>query len=141
MPDYSNISSKEFFKNVYEFSDQKLKQKEDLERLIDLSFENNNFELLEKITFIAKYLQGLFGIIQRRDNVIDEEIFNKYSKEYSENIALLKNYIGDLLILSSDFYKIIFNNKYFSLTQDSIKNLNELCYDLSWVKMYLNKLK
>jgi hypothetical protein len=139
MSDFDNISSKEFLEKIYNFSNQKLKQKEDLERLIEISYNNNNFNLLEKTAFIAKYLQGLFNIIQRGDKIIDDEIFARYSKEYSENIELLKKYLKDLLKSSSDFYKKIFEEKYFSLTQNAISNLNELCYDLSWIKMYINE--
>lgn len=139
MSETNNNSSKEFFEKVFNFSDQKLKQKEDLERIIEISFQNDKFKLLEKTTFTAKYLQGLFGIIQRGDKIIDEEIFAKYTREYSENIELLKNYLKDLLKGSSDFYRKIFDEKYFTLSQNSVSNLNDLCYDLSWIKMYLNE--
>jgi hypothetical protein len=139
MPDLDNISSKEFLEKIYNFSNQKLKQKEDLERLIEISYNNNNFSLLEKTAFIAKYLQGLFNIIQRGDKIINEEIFARYSKEFSDNTELLKKHLKDLLKNSSDFYKKIFEEKYFSLTQVSISNLNELCFDLSWLKMYINE--
>lgn len=139
MSDINNISSKEFLEKIYNFSNQKLKQKEDLERLIEISNKNNNFKLLEKTAFTAKYLQGLFNIIQRGDKIIDEEIFAKYTKEYSENIEQIKIYIKNILKDGSNFYKKIFEEKYFELTQISISNLNELCYDLSWVKMYINE--
>ena len=133
------LSSKEIFQAVYNFSRQKLKQSDDLERLIEISIQSDKLIILEKIAFTAKYLQGLFAIIQRGDKIIDEEIFKKYTAEYSENIELLKNNLKIILSEGSEFYKKIFEEKYFSLTQSSISNLNNLCYDLSWLKMYLNE--
>ncbi|MCX6151523.1 MAG: hypothetical protein NTX22_13410 [Ignavibacteriales bacterium] len=128
----------EFFGEVEKFSNSKLKQKEDLVRLIEISFKNNKIDLLEKAAFTAKYLQGLFNIIQRGDSAVNKEIFEKYSKEYSENVEQLKNNLKELLKDGSEFYKKIFEEKYFALTHTSISSLNDLCYDLSWVKMYLN---
>ena len=133
------LSSKEIFQEVYNFSRQKLKQSDDLERLIEISIQSDKLTILEKIAFTAKYLQGLFTIIQRGDKIIDQEIFKKYTAEYSENIEQLKNNLKTILSEGSEFYKKIFEEKYFSLTQSSISNLNNLCYDLSWLKMYLNE--
>ncbi len=133
------ISAKEMSLEVYNFSNKKLKQKDDLDRLIEISISSDKFHLLEKAAFTAKYLQGLFNIIQRGDKIIDEEIFKKYTLEYSDNLESIKNNLKDLLSGSGEFYKKIFEEKYFSLTQTSISNFNNLCYDLSWLKMYLNE--
>jgi hypothetical protein len=134
-------SSKYFLDEIDKFSKGKLKKKEDLERLLEISINNNKGEILEETAFIAKYLQGLFGIIQKGETAVDDEVLNKYVKEYTENIEKLKDKIRLLLQDSSSFFKNIFEEKYFTLTQDSINNLNDLCYDLSWIKMFLNDQK
>jgi hypothetical protein len=134
-----NLSSRELYKEVFDFSKQKLKQKDDIERLIEISLHSKNFPVLEKAAFLAKYLQGLFSIIQRGDKIIDEEIFKKYSSEYSDNLEQLKTNLRIIIGKAGEFYKKIFEEKYFSLTHSSITNLNNLCYDLSWLKMYLNE--
>jgi len=134
-----DIKAKELLTSVEQFSNNKLKLKDDLERLIDLSISNNKFELLEKTAFTAKYLQGLFTIIQRSNSIVDEAVFNRYKKEYAENIGKLRNNLQELLIGSSEFYIKIFSEKFLGMTQVSISNLTELCSDLAWLKMYLNR--
>ncbi len=133
------LQAKELLKSVEEFSNNKLKLKDDLERLIEISISKNRFDLLEKIAFTAKYLQGLFAIIQRGDFVIDEEVFRRYKKEYAENLEQIRLNLQELLIDSSAFYKKIVTGKFLEMTQSSISNLNDLCNDLSWLKMYLNR--
>jgi hypothetical protein len=132
------LSAKNLYLEVLNYSKHKLKQKEDLERLIEISIQSDNFSILEKSAFTAKYLQGLFSIVQRGDKLIDEEVFKKYTSEYSENLEKLKNNLKIIIKGTGEFYNKIFEEKYFSLTQSSINNLNNLCYDLSWLKMYLN---
>jgi len=134
-----DIKAKELLTSVDQFSNNKLKLKDDLERLIDLSISKNKFELLEKTAFTAKYLQGLFTIIQRSNSIVDEAVFNRYKKEYAENIGKLRNNLQELLIGSSEFYIKIFSEKFLGMTQISISNLTELCSDLAWLKMYLNR--
>ncbi len=133
------LQTKELIEAVDKFANGKLKLKDDLERLIDLSISRHKFELLEKSAFTAKYLQGLFAIIQRSDSVVNEEVFKRYKKEYAENIEKLRTYLQELLKDSSDFYIRIFCEKFLSLTQTSLSNLTDLCSDLAWLKMYLNR--
>ncbi|RJP66545.1 MAG: hypothetical protein C4539_11275 [Ignavibacteriales bacterium] len=129
----------ELIEAVEKFSNNKLKLKDDLERLIGIAITKNKFELLEKTAFTAKYLQGLFTIIQRGDAAIDEQVFNRYKKEYAENIEKIRTNLDELIKGSSDFYIKIFNEKFLSMTQVSISNLTDLCSDLAWLKMYLNR--
>lgn len=126
---------------VEEFSKYKLKMKEDLERVIDLCINSNNGRVLDEIAFTAKYLQGLFGIIQRGESSIDDEVLGRYMKEYSENIEKVKGNLSVILESASSFIRNIFQQKYFSMTQESVSNLNKLCYDLGWYKMYQNDQK
>jgi hypothetical protein len=49
--------------------------------------------------------------------------------------------LDELITYANDFLKAIFKNKYFELSQQGIANLNELCSDLSFLKLYLNDNK
>lgn len=122
-----------------DFSGGKLKRKDDLERIIEISQKNKKTALLDDIAFTAKFVQGLFSIIQRGESVIDEVILERYIKEYSENLEKIKNKLKEIIGEGNSFFRGIFEEKYFSLTQGSLSNLNELCYDLSWYKTYLNE--
>ncbi len=133
------LQTKELIEAVENFSNNKLKLKDDLERLIDAGITKNKFELLEKTAFIAKYLQGLFTIIQRGDAAIDEQVFNRYKKEYTENIGNVRSNLEELIKTGSEFYIKIFREKFLNMTQVSISNLTDLCSDLAWLKMYLNR--
>jgi hypothetical protein len=133
------LNTKELIAAVEKFSNDKLKLKDDLERLIEISINQNKFELLEKAAFTAKYLQGIFAIILRRDAAIDEQVFNRYKKEYTENVEKIRTNLDELIKGSSEFYIKIFREKFLSMTQVSISNLTDLCSDLAWLKMCLNR--
>lgn len=126
---------------VEALSKNRLKMKDDLQRIIELSMKNGRASLLDETAFKAKYLQGLFAIIQRGESSIDEEVFRRYMAEYVENVEAVKKNLALIIEDSGSFYKNIFEEKYFSMTQESISNLNKLIYDLGWYKMYLNDRK
>lgn len=126
---------------VESLSKNKLKMKDDLERLIGLSIKHNRTSVLEDTAFKAKYLQGLYAIIQRGESSVEGEVFVRYMNEYRENIEEIKKNLGSIIEDSGNFIKNIFAEKYLSMTQESLSNLNRLIYDLGWYKMYLNDLK
>ncbi|MDP4175584.1 MAG: hypothetical protein Q8933_16535 [Bacteroidota bacterium] len=124
---------------INRFSKGKLKQKEDIERLIDISLEQNKIPLLEEAAFTAKFLYGLLSIIQRGESPIDGEVFSRYMKEYTENLEKLKGDLKEILKEAGSFINEIFTRKYFALSQESLENMHELCHDLNWYKMYVNE--
>ena len=126
---------------VDELSKGRINFKEDLQRLIELSFLNRKMKNLEDLSFQAKYSQGLLKIIQNRDNKIEDEYFVKVQNEFMESIQKIKLNLENILSSSSEFIKQIFTEKYFQMTQQSLTNLNLLCNDLGFVKNYLNDLK
>ena len=131
----------EFYDGLVNFSRGKVKNEDDIKRLIELAIKENKLNDLEEIAFSAKITKRLLRIIQNRENTIEDEYFEKIKKEYSENIQKVKIGLEELINHGSDFIKNIFNEKYFLLTHESLANLNNLCGDLEWVKMYLNDIK
>lgn len=119
----------------------KLNFRDDLGRLIELSIKNDKMKILEDLSFQARYTQGLLKIIQNRDNNIDEEYFAKVQNEFTESIQKIKISIELLLSFSSNFIKEIFIEKYLQMSQVSFSNLNKLCLDLSYLKLYFNDMK
>ena len=134
-------SAVDIIEDVDNLSKNKLKMKDDLLRIIDLSIKSQNLSVLDETAFKAKYLQGLFGIIQRGESSIDEEVFRRYMAEYTQNIEEIKKNLGGIIEGAGSFIRNILEEKYFSMTHESVSNLNKLIYDLGWYKMYLNDLK
>ncbi len=119
----------------------KLNSKEDLQRITELALQNNKMELLEELTFQAKYSQGLVKIIQNRDNKIEDDYFIKIQAEMVQSLSKVKKLLDELLQSAGDFLKTIYKEKYFEMTQQSLFNLNNLCNDLGYLKLYFNDLK
>ncbi|HEX2868983.1 MAG TPA: hypothetical protein VHO03_18225 [Ignavibacteriales bacterium] len=134
-------SANSIVSEVEVLSKNRLKVKDDLVRIVDISIKTDKLSLLGEAAFKAKYLQGLFGIIQRGESSIDEEVLGRYMAEYTENIEEIKKNLADIIEGAGSFFKNIFAEKYFSMTQESLSNLNRLLYDLGWYKMYLNDRK
>lgn len=129
---------------TYEFGEvfgEKLQRKEDISRIIELGFKSENFEAIEKMAFIGKYLDGLFNIIKRGESGIDEQVFKSYVEEYSINLEKFKNELEKLLQFASDFIQDIFRKKYLMLNQEGVQNLTALIHDFNYFKIYLNDKK
>lgn len=133
--------AEEFTEAVKQFSHNKLQSEEDLMRIVEVIFREDDKDLLEKLAFSAKYAHGLMKIFQDRSNDFEEEYFQKIKGEYSEAIKDIREKLSVVIGNSTSFIKSIFEEKYLAMTQDSMMNLKKLIEDLSWVKMYLNDQK
>ncbi len=126
---------------VDEFAKGKLNNAEDLTRLTEIMYKINKENLLEDISFSAKYSQGLLKIIQNRNNNFEDDYFEKIKEEYTNAIKNIRTMLEEIVENGSSFIKNIYKEKYLSMTHESLHNLNLLIDDLSWVKIYLNELK
>jgi len=126
---------------VEKLSSNSLYFRDDLEILIKITQQNEKFRLLEKISFHAKFSNGLLKVIKRKDPLIEETFLLKSSGEYKDNLQIVISLLVSLLKEESDFIRTIFEEKYFGLNQQCLNNLNDLCSDLSYLKLYLNDLK
>lgn len=130
-----------FCSEVEDFSENKLHNREDLQRITELIFKKEDEKFLEDFTFTAKYLQGLIRIIKKTDRDFEKDYFEKIKAEYTANINKIRNVLQELLGDASPFIKEIYNEKFLSMNHQSLHNLNMLIDDLSWVKLYLNDRK
>ena len=126
---------------VDKLSNGKLNSRDDLELLIDLALTKDKIKLLEEISFQAKFSVGLLKVVQKKNSIIDEQYFVKAVDEYSLTIEKIKNKLKELISLDSEFIQSVFAEKYFQLSQQSLSNLNLLCSDLSYLKLYFNDSK
>jgi predicted small metal-binding protein len=134
-------SVQEILSGVESVADGKIKFHEDLERIINIALLNDQQEILEKIAFHSKAAHNLFLIIQRKEEIVNEEFISKAAEEYRLNVIEIKILLNNLFGSKNDFIKNIFEEKFFQLTQTSLSNLNNLCSDLSYLKLYLNDKK
>ena len=137
----SQITAEKICNAVEDISHGKLKNKDDLFRIIEIAVKNNKLEELEELAFHAKFSQGLISIIQKSNSEIEEEYFRKIRTELVESIENVKKQFEELLNDASDFLKTILKEKYFEMSQKGITNLNNLCGDLAYLKLYFNDLK
>ncbi len=131
-----NIDIEEFF-SLY---GDKLKNAEDVKRLLEEASDNGKSELVSELTFKAKYSKGLMNIIRQSNQEIDAEYFQKMEAEYLTVITSIRDLLRELTI-SNNFLNSVFEKKYFKMTHQSLDKLNSFCNDLSYLKLYLNDLK
>ncbi|MFA5804329.1 MAG: hypothetical protein WC879_06765 [Melioribacteraceae bacterium] len=126
---------------VERLSNNHLYFRDDLEILVKITQQSGKLELLEEISFHAKFSNGLLKVIQRKDPVVEETFLLKASNEYKDSLQKVVKLLEELLKDGSDFIRTIFKEKYLELNQQCLYNLNNLCSDLSYLKLYFNDLK
>jgi hypothetical protein len=126
---------------VDRLSNNRLYFRDDLEILIKITQQSGKFLMLEELSFHAKFSNGLLKVIQRKDPVVEETFFLKVSSEYKDSLQKVVKLLEDLLKEGSDFIRTIFKEKYLGLNQQCLSNLNSLCSDLSYLKLYFNDLR
>jgi rhamnogalacturonyl hydrolase YesR len=129
------------FNEIYTFSDNKLKRMDDLKTLFHICFENEKPELLEDVSFTAKYIMGLQRVIKK--GTINPEINNleQVKQDYTDNIKKSVEQIKEIIGLADVKVKNHFKDTYLELSQQSFQSLSELLEDLEWAKMYFNRQK
>lgn len=135
------LNANEVIEKLKILSNNNINFLDDVERLISISVEKNFIEELESLSFQAKYISGLIQVIRRRENINDEDYSLKIKDELINSYEKLKNILSKISSNFSPFIQNIFQEKYFQLTQESLKNLNLLCNDLTFLKFYFNDLK
>jgi len=118
-----------------------LEHKDDVKRLLEIIFDTKKEKILYELSFAAKYNTGILRIIKNGAKEAEDDYFSRIKREYSENLTKIKVYLEDILSGTTDFYRNIFEKKYFSMTQESLDSLNTLCEDLAKVKLLLNDKK
>ena len=146
-----NISeqTQDLLLDLNEFSGQKLKEITYLSYIIEIAAKSGDEKLFYDLQFSAKYVNGLAKILQSNISVSqnmngfsisasDEEAKEKIKKEFQQNIMKFCNLLREMLKYADKDIKAELEQKYLSLTRESMLNLNTLIYDLSWLKSYNN---
>ena len=135
------LTSSEIFEQIEKLSSCNLKVREDCQRLITFAMDSGKMEELEELAFQAKFITGLVKILKTNDRKNDEIFSLKLNDEFRVSFMKIQNLVRVIVSNSSQFIQDIFEEKYLHLSQESLSNLNKLCSDLSYLKLYLNDLK
>jgi hypothetical protein len=130
-----------FVDEIEIYSGNQLKRKDDLLTLIKLGFSGDKKELIEELSFTAKYVQGLFRVLERTAGNPDIHNTGRIKADLSDNLEKVKEKIDQIIIFADDPVKIYFRETYLQLSQTGLFNLTELLHDLEWTKKYLNQVK
>lgn len=126
---------------IEKLSNGGLHQKDDLTNLISTAINEELVAELEELAFHSKYLIGLTKVLQKNDVNVNEEYFEKLKSEFQSGYDSVRKNLTVIINRSSNFIRQIFEEKYLQLTHSCLTNLNQLCADLSLLKLYLNDLK
>ncbi|MHB8906222.1 MAG: hypothetical protein ACYC6D_08875 [Melioribacteraceae bacterium] len=135
------LTTDNILQSVSELAENRLQRREDLELLIDTAIKQNKISLLKELSFHAKFSDGLLRVVQKKESIVDEAYFLKATEEYKNSIEKVRTVLEELLIHASDFIKLVLTEKYLQLSQVSLANLNSLCSDLSYLKLFFNDLR
>lgn len=143
-------STSTLLEDIIKFSGNKIKKRDDVALILELTSSEENAQLLKDLVFTAKYLNGLGKIIhsglpnltnnnpQAIKSSVREDSIEKVRHEYKINLQKFSSQLKDILNNSSIPEISDFRNRYLAMTQESMVNLTTLIYDLCWVKKYMN---
>lgn len=135
------VTTTEILSEVDKLSAGQLYFRDDLERLIDLAISKERISLLEELSFHAKFSAGILNIVQKKSSTVEEQYFVKAVDEYTQAVEKIRKMLSELVSTGSEFIQSVFAEKYFQLSQQCLSNLNFLCSDLSYLKLYFNDAK
>ena len=134
-------NSRELLKQVDEFSNFKLKRRDDLQIIFTEGVKEENNKLFEDLVFTAKYVQGLMKVMKMGQENSEVKSLEHVKIDLAKNMEKVVNQIREILSGSSQSDKNYIEDNFLQMNPDAFKNLNELLSDLDWTKKYLNDLK
>jgi len=135
------IEISQFLNILQDYSNNKLKNTEDIKRILEIVKKQNSDELFNKMLFSAKAFNGLMRIIKKSDNIFEDIYFNKLKEEIKQHTEILLDCLKEISLQGGTFLNGIFTEKYFQLTTESMQNLSSLSNDLEYIKIYINENK
>lgn len=125
--------------DLKEYSSDNIKNVEDLSRIIELTYSNNNEKEFMEIIFQGKYLKGVKNVLGKK--IDDENTRIKLIDEFKNNLANLSTKISTIVEQKDKELAHTFQNRYFNLTQECMANFMSMIDDFSICKNYFNDKK
>jgi hypothetical protein len=118
--------------SLQNFSREKLHHPEDLASLIELSRLHRHDQVLDDLTFIAKFLVNTSAIMTRIGK--NGEGYEKLAHEFAENLEKALTFVRLLVKEAPDDVKRRFTTGYFEMAPEAMERLMQLLHDISWLK-------
>ena len=118
--------------SIKEFSHGKLQRADDLSLLIQLSRLHNLDQVLDDLSFLAKFLTNSTAAMNRIGK--EGEGYVELSREFTENLEKALTFVRLLVKEAPDDVKHRFTSSYFGMTPDALSALLQLLHDVSWLK-------
>ncbi|MFZ1322947.1 MAG: hypothetical protein WAT71_15425 [Ignavibacteria bacterium] len=125
--DKINDSSDRFIKNNYEIS-----------ILIEISFFSDKLSNFRDLIFTSKYINGLKKVLSSSE-ISGKDFIDKTYNDFNINLQKVYDILKQILENEESNSVSFFENKYFKMDQESIKNMIELIEDLSICKEFMNR--
>lgn len=123
------------------FLNRSLDNKSDLLLFLKVYSQRNSFSEFEDLCFTGKYLNGLFKVIEKSNELPEVKSVDHIKKEISENLKKIMETIKGISSNLTEEEEKKISIKYLQLTQNSLLNLKNLAEDFDDIKKYLNYLK
>jgi hypothetical protein len=117
------------------FSGGKLTRRDDLGALLELVALHEQRDVLDELSFLAKFISKTHGIMIRIG--IQGEGYDKLSREFTAAITKTTSLLDSILVNAHAGDRQYFASSYMALTPASLQELLALCYDLSWYKNWM----
>ena len=130
-----------FLDDVEKFFGKSLNKKDDLADIIEAYKSSKKFEDFENLSFTGKYVNGLFRVLANSAKIPEVENVDHIKKDLSENMEKIFLQLKEITSYMSEKNKLLIEENYLKLSQDSFQNLKQLVEDLDSIKKYLNFLK
>lgn len=130
-----------FLDDVEKFSGKSLNKKDDLADIIEACKSAKKFEDFENLSFIGKYVNGLFKVLANSTKIPEVENVDHIKKDLSENMEKVISQLKEITTYMNEKNKMLIEKNYLKLNQSSLQNLSRLVEDLDLIKKYLNHLK
>ncbi len=127
--------------DVERVSGTSLNKKNDLLIILEAINTGEKFEDFEKLSFTGKYVNGLFRVLANSTKIPEVENVDHIKKDLSENMEKVISQLKGIALIMNEKNKILIEENYLQLSQDSLQNLRLLVEDLDIIKKYLNHLK
>jgi hypothetical protein len=125
-------STAELLTTLKTFSGNRLTRQDDLGTLIELAVLTQQEKVLDDLSFLAKFLSNVYGIMKRIGP--GAEGYDKLAVQFNENFTKATALVRSLIEKSPEDVSHRFSCTYFDLSQDALSNFLALLYDLSWYK-------
>lgn len=138
----NSITQAENFLNDYRrFSKVEISNELDVFNLIATIFRMENAQLLEDISFLAKYCTGLYKVLSQTNSEISEDYKKEMKKNFAEVIEQIKSKLDEITSGFNEFERESFRRRYFEMSQAGLNRLLTLINDFSGIKLFLNERK